>query len=143
MHSDGNFMEIETMLYFDGALYYDSLRSSLPLTRPMDNQTDIGRLYDYLETNRNFYIFYMLNMFLGEETFKKGIQNYILKYQFSNANEQDLWTILTEEAHKDGSLKKNMTVNEIMERWTEQSGYPVLYASRDYDNQRVTLSQVK
>lgn len=84
----------------------------------------------------------MMNTFLGEETFKQGIRNYIDKHKFSNAEQDDLWSSLTEEAHKEGSLDANMTVKEIMDTWTLQTGYPVLKVVRDYAAGSVTLKQV-
>lgn len=84
----------------------------------------------------------MMNLFLGEETFKQGIRNYIDKHKFSNAEQDDLWTSLTEEAHRRGSLDTNLTVKKIMDTWTLQTGYPVLKVVRDYSTDKVSLSQV-
>lgn len=33
----------------------------------------------------------MLEGFMGEENFQKGIQNFLKKYEFANAETPDLW----------------------------------------------------
>ncbi|XP_029346503.1 aminopeptidase N-like [Acyrthosiphon pisum] len=56
-------------------------------------------------------------------------------------NPDDLWSSLTEEAHRQGTLDKNLTVKQIMDTWALQTGYPVLNVVRDYSAGTVTLSQ--
>lgn len=42
----------------------------------------------------------MMSLFLGEEVFRQGISAYLKKHEFKNAEQDDLWDSLTEEAHK-------------------------------------------
>lgn len=84
----------------------------------------------------------MMNHFLGEETFKRGLTNYLEAHKFSNARQDDLWQQLTLQAHLDGSLPLHMTVKEIMDTWTLQTGYPVVTVTRNYLNVSAYISQV-
>lgn len=84
----------------------------------------------------------MMNHFLGEETFKHGLTNYLEVHKFSNARQDDLWQQLTLQAHLDGSLPLHMTVKEIMDTWTLQTGYPVVTVTRNYFNVSAYISQV-
>lgn len=68
--------------------------------------------------------------------------NFINSYKFSNANHDDLWRILTEEAQEENSLDKNITVKGIMDLWTLQGGYPLVKVEREYSTGKVKLSQV-
>ena len=49
---------------------------------------------------------------------------------FGNAEQDDLWSELTEQAYADGTLDKSLNVTAIMNTWTLQKGYPVLNIKR-------------
>lgn len=84
----------------------------------------------------------MMSLFLGEETVRKGVSNYLNKHKFTNAEQDDLWESLTEEAHKNEVLPKHLTVKKIMDTWTLQTGYPVLTVTRNYEKKNVQITQV-
>lgn len=48
---------------------------------------------------------------------------------------------MTEEAHKQGSLPKSITVKQIMDSWTLQTGFPIVTVNRDYENRTAEVSQ--
>ncbi|XP_016663890.1 aminopeptidase N-like isoform X2 [Acyrthosiphon pisum] len=120
----------------------DSLQSARPLSVAIGKPDEIAPISgDPITFAKGPILLHMMNTFLGENTFKQGIRNYIHKYKFSNAEQDDLWCSLTEEAHRQGTLDKNLTVKQIMDSWTLQTGYPVLNVIRDYSAGTVTLSQ--
>lgn len=41
------------------------------------------------------------------------------KYAYKNAKTEDLWSVLSEES--------GVEVNKLMDIWTKQTGYPVIY----------------
>jgi len=84
----------------------------------------------------------MMNHFLGEETMKRGLTNYLEARKFKNARQDDLWDQLTLQAHRDGSLPLRMTVKQIMDTWTLQTGYPVVTVTRNYVNGSAYITQV-
>jgi len=81
----------------------------------------------------------MMNAFLTEATFRKGVsvsfflllssklgtlllvyskfQNYLTRYKYGNAVQDNLWSELTKQAHLDGTLDPQTTVKEIMDTW--------------------------
>ncbi|PIK35902.1 putative aminopeptidase N [Apostichopus japonicus] len=71
----------------------------------------------------------MLQNFLGEATFKKGLNSYLTAFAYSNAVNGDLWFHLTQAADEDG---KDIDVTAIMETWTLQMGFPVIDVTRSY-----------
>jgi aminopeptidase N len=83
----------------------------------------------------------MMSLFLGDETLKHGVSNYLKKHEFSNAEQDDLWESLTEEAHKNGVLPKNLTVKTVMDTWTLHTGYPVVTVTRDYEKGTADVRQ--
>lgn len=48
---------------------------------------------------------------------------------------------LTEQARADGVFQEDMSVKEIMDTWTLQMGFPVIKATRSYENGTVVLTQ--
>lgn len=109
---------------------------------PVGHPDEIAKIYDTISYMKGSHLVRMMNLFLGEEVFKQGIRNYIDKYKFSSAEQDDLWLSFTDEAHRQDVLDQNVTVKEIMDTWTLQAGYPVLKVIRDYSANTVTLSQV-
>lgn len=83
-----------------------------------------------------------MNHFLGEDTFKHGLIKYLEKFKYANADRNDLFASLTEEAHARGVLSKNENVKQIMDTWTEQAGFPVINVAADYTHNVLTIVQV-
>lgn len=142
LYPEWNSFQVETADNFLLVTDLDSLQSSHPVSVPVGKPDEIAQIFDTISYRKGSFLLHMMNSFLGEETFKQGIRNYINKYKFSNAEQDDLWRSLTEQAHQNKDLDEDKTVKEIMDTWTLQTGYPVLKVVRDYSTDMVTLSQV-
>lgn len=79
--------------------------------------------------------------FLTMKVFRQGLSNYLKKFSYQTATQDDLWHALTLEAHRSGVFNGNMTVKEIMDGWTLQTGLPYLTVTRNYKNNEIKLSQ--
>ncbi|XP_008186165.1 aminopeptidase N isoform X2 [Acyrthosiphon pisum] len=141
LYPEWNSFQVETVQNFLRVLDLDSLQSSHPVSVAVGHPDEIAQIFDTISYTKGSYLLHMMNTFLGEDTFKQGIRNYIHKHKFANAEQDDLWSSLTEEAHRQGTLDKNLTVKQIMDTWTLQTGYPVLNVVRNYSAGTVTLSQ--
>jgi aminopeptidase N len=62
--------------------------------------------------------------------------------KFSSATQNDLWDALTNQAYADNALQKSMSVAQIMNTWTLQTGFPVIKVARKYSDGTATLTQV-
>ena len=71
----------------------------------------------------------MLEDFLGAETFRKGVRNFLREFQFDNAVTQDLWNNLQKM-----SESKEINVTRIMDTWTRQMGFPVITVESSPEN---------
>ena len=62
-----------------------------------------------------------------------------------NAEQDDLFAILNEQAEIDTALPEGYTIKSVMDTWTLQSGYPVLFVGENTDasqTQQFELRQV-
>ncbi|KAH8024438.1 hypothetical protein HPB51_022947 [Rhipicephalus microplus] len=73
----------------------DSLKSSHPVSVPVYNPDEIIENFDKISYGKGASIIRMMNFFLTEPVFRKGVSNYLKKRSFSNARQDDLWTELT------------------------------------------------
>ena len=59
----------------------------------------------------------MLHSYIGEDDFKNGINIYLKRFSYTNAQTEDLWAALKEVSNK--------RITSIMPTWTKQEGYPI------------------
>ena len=75
----------------------------------------------------------MLNHYLGDDAFRKGLHAYLTKHTYGNAVMAELWEAL------DSVANGNVSVKDLMSTWTEQMGFPVINVQRR--GETVTLQQ--
>ena len=113
-------------------LSLDGLTNSHPIEQDVTDPSEIGQLFDAISYSKGGSVLRMLESYLGEEVFRRGLQKYIYKHQYSNAKTRDLWDALEEAS--------NIPVSEIMETWTSQTGYPVVTISTKRSDNEITIS---
>nr|XP_023023668.1 aminopeptidase N-like isoform X1 [Leptinotarsa decemlineata] len=124
-----------------GVFSFDSLMTSHPVSVPIGDPKEIDEIFDTISYKKGSSLIRMMSLFLSEGVLRKGVSNYLRKHKFSNAEQDDLWECLTEEAHKTKVLPKNLTVKVIMDTWTLQTGYPVITVKRDYNKKSADITQ--
>lgn len=65
----------------------------------------------------------------------------ILFSAYGNAQQDDLWKALQEQADEENVVLP-ATVKEILDTWTYKMGYPVVKIVRDYTTGGATVTQV-
>ena len=65
----------------------------------------------------------MLEHFMTEEKLKAGLSDYLSLYEYENTDTADLWDTL--DLFVD-DLPDDLFLDEIMDTWTKQEGYPVV-----------------
>jgi puromycin-sensitive aminopeptidase len=73
---------------------------------------EIDEIFDIISYSKGCSIVRMLASFLGNETFKKGLNIYLNRHKYANALTEDLWIALSEVSGK--------PVKELMDHWTKQ-----------------------
>ncbi|XP_062552054.1 aminopeptidase N-like [Armigeres subalbatus] len=122
---------------------FDALNSSHQVSIAIGNPETIPQLFDSISYKKGAALVRMMNMFLGDETYHRGVGRYLEKFKFGNAEQDDLWQALTDEAEESGDFAKGFDVKTVMDTWTLQTGYPVVYVERDYDQRTLTFRQMR
>ncbi|PSK39950.1 aminopeptidase 2 [Candidozyma pseudohaemuli] len=101
------------------ALILDALRSSHPIEVPVKRADEINQIFDAISYSKGSSLLKMISRWLGEETFVKGVSNYLKKHKWGNTKTTDLWEALSEASGKD--------VVKVMDIWTKNVGFPIVH----------------
>src|SRR5947199_7517781 len=99
-------------------LVLDGLRSTHPIEVPVRDPAEIREIFDDISYSKGASILCMLEQFLGEATFRRGIRDYLKAHAYGNARTEDLWRALT--------AASRQPVRALMGSWTRQTGFPLL-----------------
>jgi len=69
----------------------------------------------------------MLQRVLGEEMMRQGLQLYLERHMYGNADTNDLWAALSAASQ---NSSHPVDVKVIMDSWTQQLGYPLITLRR-------------
>ena len=113
------------------AFRLDSLENTHPINVEIHHPDEIRTIFDAISYEKGASVLYMLMRYLGETDFKNGLRIYLKKHAYNNSQSHDLWQAWEEAAAK--------PVADFMDRWTKQSGYPIIHA--DIQDKRISLHQ--
>jgi len=118
-----------------GALNTDSLANTRPIHQAAETPAQIIELFDGIAYGKAASVLRMLEAYLGEETFRAGVNAYLQKHQYANATADDFWDAQAKTSHK--------PVDQIMPTWVQQAGAPIVAvkAQCSGNSTSVTLSQ--
>ena len=117
------------------AMAEDALKSAHPIYQTVTNESQAAEAFDRITYEKGQAFVRMLEAYLGEEAFRKGIRSYIAKHQYSNTTSADLWAALSKASGK--------PVDKIARDWTLQSGFPLVSVDAVCVNgqRKITLRQ--
>jgi len=99
-------------------LHEDALRSTHPIEVPVKNPAEIREIFDAISYSKGSAVNRMLEHYLGETSFQKGLNRYLSEHAYANAESMDLWSALEKVSGK--------PIKKMMSSYTRQPGYPVL-----------------
>ena len=94
----------------------DSLENSRPIEFEVETPEEAEEMFDVLTYEKGSTVLRMFEVFIGEEVFQKGVQEYLNKFKYDNTNSSDLWDSL--------SKASGQPLNEMLPYWIKKEGYP-------------------
>ncbi|NWX85207.1 ERAP1 aminopeptidase, partial [Nothoprocta pentlandii] len=150
--------ELRVEDYFLGkcfdAMEVDALNSSHPMSTPVEDPAEILEMFDNVSYEKGSCILNMLRDYMTADVFKAGLKQYLQKYSYQNAKNEDLWntmskiffqicpTVGTDESTLEGdnfcrrnqeshsnahwTKRETLDVRAMMDTWTLQKGFPLV-----------------
>uniref|UniRef100_A0A5S6R5A7 Aminopeptidase n=1 Tax=Trichuris muris TaxID=70415 RepID=A0A5S6R5A7_TRIMR len=112
-------------LHMSSAMKLDSLQHSHPIEVPIQDPAEVDSIYDLVSYCKSASVIRMLKAFIGDEAFKNGLQEYLKKYSYKNAEAENLWECLGNASKRD--------LATLCSTWTKRMGYPVIDVALEED----------
>jgi tricorn protease interacting factor F2/3 len=102
------------------SFFWDALKTTHPIEAKVESPDEIDELFDAISYQKGASVLRMMETYVGEEGFRKGVSDYLRKFQYSNAKGADLW--------KSIEAASGVPMSHVMESWIKMGGYPVVWA---------------
>ncbi len=108
----------------------DSLASTRSIHYEVRTPEDAEGMFDILTYEKGAAVLRMLEQFLGADTFRAGVREYLARHSYGNTHMTDLWDALE-------SVTEH-PVRAVMDSWILQGGHPLVTASATAEGVRLT-----
>ncbi len=116
----------------DAVMEKDMLATTNPIQTPVANEAQAANAFNSITYVKGQAFLRMLEAYLGEDAFRRGMRAYMAKHQYSNTTSADLWAALAEASGK--------PVEKIAADWTTQPGLPLIDVTQACSNGKRTVS---
>jgi aminopeptidase N len=110
----------------------DSLASTRPIHQAADTPAQIEELFDGIAYGKAASVLRMLEAYLGEQTFRAGVNAYIQQHQYANATAEDFWDAQAKTSKK--------PVDQIMPTFVTQAGVPIINLKSQCSGKSTTVT---
>lgn len=119
------------------ALNLDSLENTHPIHQEARTPAEILELADNITYDKTASVLRMLEAYLGEATFRRGVNEYLRQHAYGNAAATDFWGALAKVSKK--------PVDKIMATFVGQPGAPIVSVKAECAGatENVSLSQTR
>ncbi len=133
-HPEGH-AQLGVLVERDDVMNLDARKTTHPIQTPVETEEQAADAFDAITYSKGEAFLRMLEAYLGEEPFRKGIRAYLAKHQYGNTTSADLWAALEKASGK--------PVQKLASDWTTQPGFPLLSVAQACENgrRRITLTQ--
>ncbi len=120
----------------NNAMQLDSLKSMREIRQPIQFNHEISSAFDGITYSKGAAVIAMIENYVGEETFQRGVQRYLNKYAWGNATAEQFVAAIAEAAQDD-------RINTAFFSFLTQVGAPQIAISAQCDHGKVnaTLTQ--
>jgi aminopeptidase N len=116
-HPDWNVTQDEAQ-DLDSTLNDDSGKTTRPIRARADTPDEINEEFDDIAYGKAGAVLDMVENYVGEETFRQGVHNYLSAHLYANATAEDFWSAQTAASHQ--------PVDKIMQSFIDLPGVPLL-----------------
>jgi tricorn protease interacting factor F2/3 len=102
------------------AFLWDALRNTHAIEADVVNPEQINEAFDAISYEKGGSVLRMVETYVGEDAFRRGVSAYLKKFQYGNASGADLWIEIEKVA--------KIPVPRIMDKWIKKEGYPIVTA---------------
>lgn len=102
----------------NNAMALDSLKNTHPIDVKVNSTSEIREIFDAISYDKGGCVLRMLEHYVGESNFQKGLKKYLAGFKYKNAEGKDLWDAI-------GKISK-MPVRSMVQTWLKQPGFPVV-----------------
>ena len=131
MHPEWN-IDQEVASGMDGTLNLDAQPTTRAIRARAETPAEIEQMFDGISYGKASDVLLSVENYVGPETFRKGVHDYLEAHLYGNATAEDFWNAQTTTSHK--------PVDKIMESLVAQAGVPLLTFGQPA-NGKVTVSQ--
>ncbi|XP_011643165.1 putative aminopeptidase-2 [Pogonomyrmex barbatus] len=128
---DYKFMDQFVVYELQAALSEDDSLSAHPMTNPVETPEEIADVFDYVTYGKSASVLRMMFNAFDEEIHLKALRNYLTKRQYKTSRPTDLWESFESLTSVPINEERNASVEEVMNTWTNQPGYPIVTATLD------------
>jgi aminopeptidase N len=116
----------------NATLNLDSLATTHAIRAEANTPGEINEMFDGISYGKGGAVLAMVENYLGKDTFRQGVHNYLAAHMYGNATAEDFWSAQTAASKK--------PVDKIMSSLIAQPGVPLLSFS-DPSNSGVEVAQ--
>ncbi len=109
----------------------DALTTTHPIHVEVKSPAEAGQVFDSISYGKGASVLRMIESYVGEEPFRRGVASYLKKFNHSNASGEDLWASV--------QAASGMPVSRIMGEWVRKAGFPLVRV--DYTGGKLVFTQ--
>ena len=125
-------MEVDEELENQGAIGTDSLKSTHPIHVTVNTPSEIESVFDGISYMKGASVLRMVESYVGEDAFRKGVNAYLEKHKYANATSEDFFAAVAAASGK--------PVDRIMGTFVLQPGVPQLDVTTTCAGNRVSVT---
>jgi aminopeptidase N/puromycin-sensitive aminopeptidase len=125
-------VELETVRDTLTSLGVDSLKNTRPIQQAAETPAQIQELFDGIAYGKTAAVLRMVEAYIGPESFRAGVNQYLKQHSYGNATARDFWTTLAKVSGK--------PVDRMMPTFVRQAGMPFVALRTECDGGTTLVS---
>ncbi len=117
LHPEWNAV-LEAVKDTNQALQIDALRNTHPIRAKAETPDEINELFDSISYDKGAAVMRMIESYISPEVFRRGVNVYLRKFQYSNATAEDFWDTMSQASGR--------PVDKIMPTFVNLPGEPLV-----------------